>query len=83
MKKYPISFADDYLMFEEWSNSLELDDDTRNYWKTQINNQDQLTLCRKWKGKEITLQEAEDNIEEFKEISFDGKRIWIENGYSE
>ena len=46
-------------------------------------NPENLDFCKKWVGKEITLQEAEQNIREFKEILFDGKNITIVNGHLE
>ena len=46
-------------------------------------NPENLELCKKWVGKEITLQEAEQNIIEFKEILFDGEYITLVNGHLE
>ena len=72
MKKYPIIITDDYTQYEEWANEGD------KYWQEKIrNNPKQLELCKKWKGKEITLAELEDLIDEFGEIVFNGKTIEI------
>jgi hypothetical protein len=82
MKRYPITFVDDYLMYEEWGNNPNLNENDRNYWKRRLlDNKDKWELCVKWSGKYLSLQEAEENIEEFREILFDGKDIMIVNGH--
>jgi benzoyl-CoA reductase/2-hydroxyglutaryl-CoA dehydratase subunit BcrC/BadD/HgdB len=81
MKKYPVKFIDDYLMFEEWSKK-EDDEFMSSYWKEHIkNNQDKLEMCKKWVGKEITLSELEEVVSEFNEVLFDGKSITVVNGH--
>ena len=82
MNTYPIDFVDNYLEYEEWANDTSKDMDARDYFKEKINdNLSRLELCKKWTGKEISLQEAEENIEEFEEIMFNGNRILVVNGY--
>jgi len=80
MKKYPIKFVDNYVELEEWANNPNSDD--CGYWKEKIEaNPEKLALCQKWLGKEITLQEVEENISKFYEILFNGTSIFIVNGY--
>jgi len=82
MNTYPIKFVDNYLEYEEWANDSSKDVDTSDYFKQKINdNLSRLELCKKWTGKEITLKEAEENIDELGEIMFNGIRILVVNGY--
>ena len=72
---------DNYIEYEEWANDPSCDEFTRNHFKENVdNNPEKLEQCKKWLGKTITLQEVEENIEEFEEIMFDGRRILIING---
>ena len=81
MKKYPIEFVDDYIRYEEWKNDTTKDEFTRNFYREELlGNEDKLKQCKKWLGKELTLSEVEENIEEFKEVLFNGKTIMIVNG---
>lgn len=82
MKRYPITFVDDYFMYEKLVDDPTLDKDTRSYWrKYLLDNQDKWELCVNWSGKDLSLQEVEGNIEEFGEVLFDGKCIMIVNGH--
>ena len=82
MKRYPIEFIDDYIQYEEWTEDTSLDKDTRNYWRQYlVDNQDKWELCVRWLGKDLSLQEVEENIAEFGEVLFDGKCIMIVNGH--
>ena len=85
MKKYPIRFYDNYIQYEEWANDHMQDEFTRNHFQQEINdNPRKLEQCKKWTGKELTLQEVEENILEFGEIIFNGKEIIVDNnGYPE
>jgi len=84
VKRYPVTFVDDYIQYEKWANDINQDDFTRNHFMQEINDDpENLELCKKWVGKEIILQEVEKNMEEFKEILFNGKRIMIVNGHLE
>lgn len=82
MKKYPVTFVDNYLEYEKWTEDTSLDKDDRDYWRRRLlDNLDKWELCVKWSGKELSLQEVEENIIEFEEVLFDGKHIMIVNGY--
>lgn len=82
IKKYPIRFVTDYIQYEEWASDSNKDEYTRSHFRKELlNNQKEWEMCVKWVGKEITLQEAEENIEEFGEFIFDGESIRIVNDY--
>lgn len=70
-KKYPIEFTTDYT---ERSREKTLYKEDYDIW---------IEVCRKWKGKEISLKEAEDNIDELGAIIFDGNTIEIYNDHRE
>jgi len=82
MKRYPIKFVTDYAQYEEYSSDSNEDEDSRNHFKKELlNHQDEWQACINWSGKEMTLQELEENIDKFGEVLFDGKRIMVVNDY--
>ena len=70
MKKYKIILPRDFLPYEE--------NEMTDYMKKNIkNNPEHLKFCEKWHGKEITLLELENLMDEFKRVEFNGKEITV------
>lgn len=73
MKKYSINFTTDF---------------SKRYEQTSLADEGLLErlkkksdFCNKWKGKEISLNELEELIDEFGEVVFNGESIEIVNDY--
>lgn len=74
MKKYKITFTTSSLDYTKWINIIE--------WEIPFHKKN-LEVYKKWKGKEITILELEENIKEFDRVVFDGNVIEIYNDYRE
>lgn len=96
MKKYPIKFTNDFADYENWLNGEYVkseyfninsfpDKENQLKWgkKYLLKNKEKLELCKKWKGKSLTIYELEKNIAEFGEVVFDGETIEIYNDFRE
>jgi len=78
MKKYKIKFTSDYCAWEELAKNGD------SFWQGFVDaNPEKLEMCRKWRGKEITILELEELIGEFGQVVFDGNTIEIYNDYRE
>ena len=80
VKAYPVVFTTDY---RDWLNYAEKGD---KFWESQITDHNfpgDLAKCDKWRGKELTLAELEEVIQEIGSIIFDGQTIEIYNDYRE
>lgn len=76
MKKYPITFTSDYILFEKWAN------EGNPIAKQKIdNNPMKLSIQKIWQGKKITILELEQFIDEFELVVFNGETIEIYNDY--
>ena len=77
MKKYQITFVDDYCEYEEWGKK-------DHYWKDKIDeNPRQLAMCKKWKGKRLDLSDLPDFIKEVGEVILSENEVEVYNGYRE
>ena len=78
MKKYPIVFTTNFLSLEKYAKDGDV------FSAALLTGREGgLNMCRKWEGKEISLLELEELIEEFELVVFDGRTIEIYNDYRE
>ena len=71
METYRLTFNPDYTEIEEWVKKDLL-------WKKHLEgNKKKVELCKKWKGKEITISELENLMNDFGLVVFNGKEIDI------
>ncbi|QDH78738.1 hypothetical protein FKX85_06685 [Echinicola soli] len=77
MKKYPINFLKNYAYYKEYlgkDSPVEISDKM----------QERIDFCKKWTGKEVTMLDIQENLEEIKRlwdwgfhVVFDGDSIWV------